>query len=164
MNRKCIHVSLAFLAVLTSCMHTRTIERNYEFAKEIPCDCYIKHPLLLLGTRSNYYSKESAFCTSLDFAARKDSVITLETLKYQLEENLEEDSIRMRINLIEEQLRTLKSSWTHTKIKTKWRNSPEGIQVIRQKVKFYNRFHKGRKLAGVRKYKNNVLVRSKLKE
>ncbi|WP_430401660.1 hypothetical protein [Fluviicola sp.] len=158
------------LLILSSCMHTKTVSRNYEFATDDTCDCYTKHPLILFGTKSNYYSKESAFCTRLNFAARKDSIIKLEELKYHLEDDLEAhspgegDSVLFRIQSIDKRLLGLRSDWTHSKIKTKWKNSSEGTIILKQKVKFYNRFKSGRKFVGMKKYKNGSLIKVKLED
>lgn len=158
------------MIIVSSCMNAKTISRNYEFATDDVCDCYTKHPLILVGTRSQYYSKESAFCTRMNFVVRNDSINKLKELKYHMEDDLEahspgeEDSIRFRIQLINKTLLELRSGWTHSKIKTKWKSSPEGTKILKQKVKFYNKFKSGRKFVGMKKYKNGALVKVKFEE
>lgn len=153
------------MLTFSSCMNPKTVSRNYEFATDDTCDCYTKHPVILVGTKSNYYSKEKAFCTRSNFNIRNDSIVKLKNLIFQFESTeISEDSIEIRVNAITGIIDKLETGWTHSKIKTKWKSSSEGTQILKQKVKFYNKFKFGRKFVGMRKYKNGSLIKIKFEE
>lgn len=175
MMKKCIlkHISPnlfgLLLLILTGCMNTKTVSKNYEFATDDTCDCYTKHPLIMIGSKSNYYSKQKAFCTRWSYHIRNDSIAKLRDSIYKLEYGSEsgkmtEDSIEIRVSGMNEIIDKLETGWTHSKIKTKWKNSSEGIIILKQKVKFYNKFNFGRKFVGMKKYKNGSLIKVKLEE
>ncbi|WP_341904118.1 hypothetical protein [Fluviicola taffensis] len=157
------------LLILSSCMNTRTVSRNYEFATDDTCDCYTKHPLFLIGGKSNYYSKQKAFCTRWSYPIRNDSIAKLRDLIDELEygsesSKMSEDSIEIRVNRMNEIIDKLETDWTHSKIKTKWKNSSGGTIILKQQVKFYNKFKSGRKFVGMKKYKNGFLIKVKLED
>lgn len=162
-----IHNSIWFLLLtLTSCLNSKTVIRNYRFSDKEKCDCITKHPLIVIGTKSNYFSKEKSTCTRTNYFARRDSVYFLNDLKYKIQEELDyADSLNPQLVRIEMLLNDLKRDWTHSKIKTKWKGSADTLEVIilKQKIRYFNNFKPLRKYVGKEKYKNGKLIMSKIK-
>lgn len=158
------------LTILSSCMNIWTVRKNYEFATDDTCDCYTKHPFIMIGGKSNYHSKQKAFCTRWSYPVRSDSIAKLRDSINELEYGPEsikmtEDSIEIRVNALNGIIDKLETGWTHSKIKTKWKNSSGGTSIIlKQKIKFYNKFNFGRKFVGMKKYKDGSLVKIKFEE
>jgi len=157
------------LAILSSCMNIWTVRKNYEFATDDTCDCYTKHPFIMIGGKSNYHSKQKAFCTRWSYPVRSDSISKLRDSINELEYGPEsgkipEDSIEIRVNALNGIIDKLETGWTHSRIKTKWKNSSKGAIILKQKVKFYNKFNFGRKFVGMKKFKNGSLVKIKFEE
>lgn len=152
--------SLLILA-LSACLTHKTVIRNYPLTTD-SCDCITRHPLLVVGTKSTYFSKEKAFCTHSNYPARRDSVSMLEDLKYRLVEQIENearvpDSLKRALIVTDSILQNLKKEWTHATIKTKWKGSASGgdVFILKQKTRYYNRFNRGRKLVLTKVYLNN---------
>jgi hypothetical protein len=166
------HIHSCLLGLLlwgqTSCLGPKTITRNYEFSGESPCDCYTRHPLVQFGFKSTVYSKEKAYCTRLDYLIKSDSIFKMRDLKWSLEENQyaenTTDTVFNAINSVDSIISELKNDWTHAKIKRKWKISASETEIVKEKVKYYNKFRFGRKFVGMKKYKNGVLIRSKMKQ
>lgn len=154
------------MLTLSSCLSSKTVIRNYNFFNRESCDCITKHPLILIGTTSNYFSKEKAICTRLNYIARRDSIRLLQDLKYRLEEeDINGDSLTGKVIRIDSIVNELKDDWTHLKIKTKWKGSVDSLDatILKQKIKYFNKFKPLRKYIGIEKYKNGVLIKSKMK-
>lgn len=145
---------------LTGCVTGKTFERNYALVSDDPCDCITKHPLVVVGTKSNYFSKENAFCLPVDYTQRRDSITMLQDKKYQAKAHLEDgafspDSLNALISSYDAALQNLKRGWTHAKIKTKWKVSADGaVLILKQKKVFYNKYKTGRNRVGTKTYKH----------
>lgn len=152
-----LQISLAFIFILSSCKSSKTITRNYSLSFDEQCDCLTRSPLILVGAKSNYFKKETAFCTNPNYTVRKDSVRTLENLK---------DDFPSRLEEIDSLIINFKNEWTHLKIKTKWNPSYKGseIVILKQRVKYYNKFNRGRKFIGMKLIVSDSLVESSLGE
>ena len=151
-------------------MRHKTITRNYRLSFDEKCDCLTRRPLIPVGTKSTYHIKEKAFCTNPNYVIRRDSIDNLETLKYYLEDDFysgsfTEDSLMLKAEEIDSIIMNLKNGWTHLKIKTKW-NPPYGgneeIVILEQRVKYYNKFNRGKKYIGMKLIVNDSLVESTL--
>lgn len=147
---------------ITSCVTRKTIVNNYALVSDDACDCVTRHPLVVVGTRSNYFLKEKAVCLRADYSQRRDSVLLLENKRSRVEEQLEEeafsaDSLKTLLRIIDSDIQRLKYGWTHAKIKTKWKVSPGNeIVILKQRKVFYSKFKSGRKRVGVKVYKNDA--------
>ena len=151
---------------LASCLSHKNVIRNYPFAQDDSCDCYTKHPLIVVGTNSNYFSKEKAFCTRGNYWMRRDSIAKLDELIYRMEDETHTtDSLKQVLTFVDSVGRKLKKEWTHTYIKTKWQTASDGkeVTILKQKIIYYNRFKSGRKRIGMKKYKHGSLVKSSSK-
>lgn len=156
------------LLSFTSCVTRKAVERNYVLVSDDPCDCFTRHPLIVMGTNSNYFSKEKAFCIPVDYTRRRDSISVLQDKKIQAEERLEDgafspDSLNALISSYDAALQNLKRGWTHAKIKTKWKIAADGeVLILKQKKVFYNKYKPGRKWVGKKIYKNDSLRKGKV--
>lgn len=146
---------LIFL-LLTSCFSSKTIIKNYRFFKDEKCDCITSHPIIVIGSQSNYCSIEKAICTRSNYIERRDSIYKLSVLKMQMEDSIDSETrLNQEIFQIDSLINTLKNDWTHLKIKTKWKKSADSNEpiILKQKIRYLNHFKHFKKQIGVVVYK-----------
>lgn len=155
---------LFFIAIsiytLSSCINHKTIHRDYKLAQDEECDCLTRRPLIQAGKRSEYKMKEKAFCTNINFIKRKDSINQLNDLLLRLEDEWSGEVLEAKKAKVDSLIQDLKNDWTHLKIKTKWKPSysNQEIVILKQQLKYYNKFKKGRKYLGKKVIVNDSLV------
>lgn len=140
----------------TSCLTNKTVIKNYHFFKDEKCDCITSHPIIVIGSQSNYCSKEKAICTRSNYIERRDSIDNLSVLKMQMEDSIDnEATLTLEIIHIDSLINTLKNDWTHMKIKTKWKKSADSNKpiILKQKIRYLNHFKHFKKQIGVKVYK-----------
>lgn len=154
------------ILTLTSCLSNKTVIRNYPFFTQESCDCIMSHPLIIIGSTSNYLSKEKAICTRSNYVTRRDSIYLLKNEKYQFEVDSNYiDSLNQKTTHIDSLINDLKKDWTHIIIKTKWKGFGDSSEVVilKQKIEYFNRFKPFRKHIGKEKFKNGTLIKSNMK-
>ena len=164
---------ILIISLLTFCGCRPHIVRNYEFGPTSDCDCILKSPPISIGGRSTYFSKSYAFCNRSTYDSRRDSVFNLTMSQYDLfdeydESDFENDSLGKKFEENRANLIALKKDWTKCRIKTKYKgqmiDSTFRMVVLKRKIRYYNKYQKGRNKMGVEKFIGDSLVKSTLKE
>lgn len=84
------------------------------------------------------------------------------------ESDFENDSLGKKFEENRANLIALKKDWTKCRIKTKYKgqmiDSTFRMVVLKRKIRYYNKYQKGRNKMGVEKFIGDSLVKSTLKE
>ena len=161
---------LLFLFLSICSCRNYSVVRNYEYAPDTNCDCYVYGGGISLGAINTVKYKRKAKCNKLNHLELKDLFNSAEAIKDSLNDqySLEyPDSIMLEIKQSEKIMDSIQEQWVKCKIKLKYKEVYLSRQlehtIVKRKIVYYNISSFGYRKLGKTTFINDSIVKTTMK-